>query len=750
MGLHLSPAETTALEHRTEGWIAGLQMAAISMQGLQDTGDFVRAFTGSHRHILDYLLEEVLNRQPKQVQNFLLQTSILERLCGPLCEAIWDRGASPGLQGQVGGGENQISSAPVSEGASTPPGASLSRSSAFAQEILEYLEQANLFIMPLDDKRCWYRYHHLFADLLRHRLTQTELVGTPVDVAALHRRASEWYEQNRLLVEAMSHALAAVDVERVVRLAKQKAAAMLSRSELVTVLSWLDTLPDALDRSRPHLSLLRAWAMVLTDELQAVEAHLQEAEQELKTGQLDSSVAERTDILGEVATLRAAVAYFQRDMPAAITLFRQALEHLPVDNLFLRGIIMQCLGAAYSWCGNVVEAIRTFDEASVISQATGNMLVTLIAMWNLAQLYEEQGYLHQAADVYRQALALVDQQTEADKQSLLSFIGRLHIGLAELLYQWNDFETAMQRVLEGIKLGEQEQESSTLACGYLVLARLKQTQGDDDGLLAALQKARQFAQRYTGPRYLLTQVTIFQARLWLTQGNLRAVADWVQEQNLQLNPPPDSVSYLREDEYLVLVRLLMAQGQEQRDELALPVGSPLTTAIDLLARIIEAARAAKRTGRVIEALTLQALVFNAQGNTAEALAVLHEALVLAEPGGYIRLFVDEGSSLADLLRRAAAQNVAQKYVAKLLPLLHQSPSRQPLSRSQSLLLLDPLSERELEILQLIATGMSNKELAEELVVTVGTVKWHLNNIYSKLAVRSRTQAVARARELGLL
>ncbi len=712
MGLNLPPAEIHALESRTEGWIAGLQMAALSMRGIKDTAGFVKNFTGSHRYILDYLLEEVLNRQPEPVQQFLLQTSILERMCGPLCDALFSRGAGEQESGR------EMTSLPLN-----------------GQETLEHLEAANLFIIPLDDERRWYRYHHLFADLLRHRLAQqTEAQN----LAALHRRASDWFEQNSLPTEAMGHALAAVDVARIVRLARQKAETLLSRSELVTLLSWLDSLPEALARSRPRLWLLQAWALVLTGQLQGVEEYLHQAEREFA----ESSDVNQTDLLGEVATLRATLAYFQRDMPQAIKGYQQALEHLSPDNLFLRGIVMQCLGAAQSWCGFVSQATHAFTEAGTLNQQSGNLQVALIARWNLGQLHVEQGYLQQAAQIYRQTLQLVDEQSSPHREELLTSTARIQVGLAEVSYQWNDLKAAAQHLEAGIRLAGQGQESGALAGAALARARLKQAQGDLPGALVSIQQATYFARRYTGPRYLAAQAMNGQVRLWLMQSKLRAAANWVREQNLQPTPAPHEIPYLAEENYLLLVRLLLAQHQ-QADAPVLPVGSPLEVALALLEKIIAAAGESKRIGRTIEALILQALVFDAQANGSRALDALAQALTLAEPEGYIRCFVDEGEPMAALLEQAAASGIAPPYVAKLRAAF-------TLPSSHSALLLDPLSERELEILHFIATGMSNQELADTLVVTVGTVKWHLNNIYSKLAVKSRTQAVARARELGLL
>jgi LuxR family maltose regulon positive regulatory protein len=573
-------------------------------------------------------------------------------------------------------------------------------------------------------------------------------------VAGLHRRASDWYEQHGLAADAMSHALAALDLERIIRLTKQKAAVMLSRSELVTVLGWLDALPQELARSPSRFPLVQAWAMALTGQLSAVETHLEEAERLVRANHPEPLEVTEADMIGEIFTLRATVAYFQRDMLQAQTLYREALNQLPPDNLYLRGIVMGGFGAACSWSGDVTAATQAFTEATAISLSSHNLPVALIALWNWAQLQVEQGYLRQAYDLYQRALQLVDEQAEDSRKTLLAQAGRIHLGLAELMYQWNELEDAASYVQQGLKLAEQEQESAVLAGGYLVWARLKQAQGDQVGAQEAVQRAGVFAQRYTGPRYLAAQVQIYQVHLWLQQANLRLAAAWIQEEALQLDPLPDPIPYLREGEYMVLARLLLLRYQQQNDDTLPPVDNPLATALNVLDRIIEAARAKSRMGRVIEARTVQARLLLANNQQNQALLALEDALTLAEPAGYVRCFVDEGPSIAGLLRQMRASGVEPAYAGQLLAAFqgvkHTGQAFGRLAAQDSQFLLDPLSQRELEILRLIATGMSNRDLAETLVVTVGTVKWHLNNIYSKLAVRSRTQAVARARELGLL
>jgi LuxR family maltose regulon positive regulatory protein len=434
-------------------------------------------------------------------------------------------------------------------------------------------------------------------------------------------------------------------------------------------------------------------------------------------------------------------------MAQAITLCRQALANLSAEHIFLRGVVLQSLGAAYSWQGNVVEAAQHFAEAAQVSQATGSTQVTIVALWSQAQLLIEQGALYQAAEIYRRALQLLGVPAGPTSMAHPSAAGRLYIGLAELMYQHNDLPAAEENLQTGLQLGEAEQSSGALANGYLLLARLKQAQGDPTEAIEAARQAARLARQYTGPYYWANEVAAYQARLWLAQGNLRVAELWAQERELWPAPLPDPLPYLREGEYLVLARLLLAQAGQPAAPAA-ETASLLDAALTLTRQISRAAQASKRTGRLLEALTLQALILQAQANQPQALTILSEALALAEPEEYIRLFVDEGQAIAELLRQLNAQKLFPHYLPKLLNALQTAgPASSDLAR---LPLLDPLSEREIELLQLIAAGMSNQELAATLFLTVGTVKWHLNNIYSKLDARSRTQAIARARELGLI
>jgi LuxR family maltose regulon positive regulatory protein len=684
MGLDLLARDVTALETRTEGWIAGLQMAALSMQDCNDIPAFIASFKGSHRYVFDYLAAEVLNQQSKSNQTFLLQTSILNRLTAPLC--------------------NTLVATDVS------------------QTTLEELEHANLFIIPLDDERKWFRYHHLFADFLRDQLQRQ--IGAE-GVAELHRRAAEWYEQNGLTAEAVSHALVSADVERAVRLVEQSGSNMLLQSELSTLLKWVQALPQETIRARSRLSLFQGWALVFTGQLKAVDEWLQN---------IDPGKEE--EIPGELTALQATVAFFQRDLLQAVQFYCQALEELPEENLFLRGAVALSLATAYNLQGDIAGAKWAFAQAGSISQANGNVYMAVLALCNLAQLHVTQAELHRAAELYRQALQLVDHQPAQDGARLPN-TGRAHVGLGEILYQWNDLDAATHHLQQGLELGRQHNDAITLMNGYLALAQVEQARGHVNAAFAAINSAEKFAQSNNLSSWGI-RLAACRVRLWLAQHNVEAAARWLEKDWLDLSRDnaDDSAGYpaeLRQVEQLIQARLLIAQDNP-------------AAALEILSTLLETVESADRTGCVLEIYILQAIAYHLQNNV-QAIATLKKAIVLAEPEMYCRLFIDAGPVMADLLNQSAPADIAPNYIHKLLAAF---PSQTTSINDTELQLIDPLSDRELELLGLIANGMSNREVAEELVLTVGTVKWHLSNIYSKLDVSSRTQAVARARELQLL
>jgi LuxR family maltose regulon positive regulatory protein len=721
MGLGLAAGDMAALAARTEGWITGLQLAAISLQGRdpEHVPAFLEDFTGSHRFVLDYLVEEVLQRQPAAVQAFLFQTSVLGRFCGPLCDAVLGTG-------QAGTG---------------------------AQSTLEYLEAANLFVVALDDQRHWYRYHRLFADLLRARLKQRggELGCAPA--GTLHRRASEWYEHGGFVDEAVHHALAARDLERAARLVEENGLQMLLHGELTTLLRWVAALPDACVRPRPRLCVYHAWALVLTGQPDAAEPWLQCAEEVLAEREQqrpgtrppiagDPGSAEGATLLGHVAAIRAYAAALGGDAPHTIELAQQALALLPEDEGVVRSVVAFTLGGTYLLGGDVAAAGEAFAKASRMGRAAGNMNLAISALCHQARVQIEQGRLRRAAETYRQAL----EWATGPKGELLPVAAQYYSGRAELLYEWNDLEGAAQALEKGIELAKQWGNVEALAADYGGLAQVYQAQGDPGRATDMVRRAEQVISEHTVSPLVPATVAAYWPNLWLAQKDLAAAENWVRERGLDADDEP---AYRFEFEYLTLARVLVAVRRPGE-------------ASELLERLLGAAQAGGRTGRTIEIRALQALALQAQGATALALEVLERALALAEPEGYVRSFVDRGEAMKELLSALGAQRppAATGYVRALLAAFDRETGVQTADSSlvpgpaapatgQFEGLIEPLSPRELEVLRLVAAGLTNREIADRLVIAVSTVKSHTNSIYGKLDVSNRTQAVARARTLEL-
>jgi LuxR family maltose regulon positive regulatory protein len=695
MQIELSADNVAALTSRTEGWVAGLQMAILALQArlaqarTQDVAAFVQAFTGSNRYVLDYLAEEVFQRQPEHIQAFLLQTSLLDRLTGPLCDAV--------------------------------------TAQANSQSTLEQLERANLFIIPLDDERCWYRYHRLFADLLRKRLYQAH----PDMASTLHRRASDWYEQNGYLAEAIDHALSAPDFERAAGLAEQVAETTLASSETITFLGWVDKLPDSLVRARPTLCLFHAWALLIGGRPpDSVEARLK---------MIDASA---DSMAAKVATLRAYIALFQGQVARAAELARQALQQLPESELFMRINTAWLLGNTYVLTGDFDSGKQAFDELAHLSLQAGNLVIAVGAVCHLAEVYIRQAQLYKAQSLYERALEIaVDAQGRR-----LPIAEEALIGLGELRREWNELEVASRCTLEGIELARRWRWPAAIV-GYITLARIRYAQGDAEEANSLMEEARHLAVQYKATDMDDLAVAMYYAQLQAAQGDLEAAGRWAKERGLdqaidptELDRRDDYVSFhIRKYEYLVLARILIAQG---RPDKVLPFLEAL------LARMEQQGR----TRLIIETMLLKALALQAQGDTAQALIALERALSLAEPGGFVRIFVDEGPPMARLLHEVAARGVAPEYVARLMAAfpqlespMHHTPK--PADQSQ---IIEPLSERELEVLRLLAAGLSNPEIAQKLYVAVSTVRSHTKSIYSKLNAHSRWEAVQQARELSLL
>ena len=710
MGLNLSAEDIATLETRTEGWITGLQLVAISMQGHEDTTNFIKSFTGSHHYVLDYLIEEVLERQSESVQTFLLKTSILDRLTGSLCDALTcqDNG----------------------------------------QATLEMLEHANLFIIPLDNERHWYRYHHLFTDLLRRRLSQTQLEQVPI----LQTQASEWYEQNGFADEAIVHALRAADFRRAAYLIEEQAEAIWGRGEHTKLWGWLKTLPADQVAARPRLCIFRAWVLFANGQQQAAEQSLQIAEQALDsspTGSVEASPEDsgppsdsnKMTLQGRVAAIRAFIASFRGDAPEIIQYSRRALEYLPEQDSVWRSSAAIVLGDAYSFNGEMATAYQARLEALQASKTANNIYLILIASLKLAITLRQRGQLQRGVEICQQQSQLVAESG----LSKTAMVGSLFAVWGEILGEWNDLDLAVDYVKKGAELSEQGHDVAALGWSYLCLVRILFSRGEMANAEKVIHKMEKIDRESDVPPWITNLMAAWQVRIWLAQGKLEAASQWVQERGLTLSLDGE-LPFLREVEYLVLARTLMAQDRFEEAQ-------------RLLDRLVEAAEAGGRTTRVIEMLILQALAFQAGDNTDRAMARLEQALTLAEPGGYIRIFVDEGPPMAELLTRMKEEGGTlrvKKYIRKLLAAFEEkefhpfgSAQDKPSSFSPQPL-VEPLSERELEVLQLLAEGLTNPEIATKIFLSLNTVKVHTRNIYGKLDAHNRTQAVARARALGLL
>jgi LuxR family maltose regulon positive regulatory protein len=593
---------------------------------------------------------------------------------------------------------------------------------------LEYLEQANVFLIPLDDDRRWYRYHHLFADFLRHRLQQTY----PDMVTELHRRASEWYEQYGQVTEAIGHALAAPDFERAGRLVEQIAPTMFVRREMTTMKGWLEALPEAQVRARPRLSLAYAWVLLVDGQLKAVEPRLRDVESRLQLDRIDEEHDPRRAIQGQIAAIRSLAACFRGEVGRAVSFSRQALDDLPEEDLYLRSMmtinIALNLTGSYGSNIDVAAAGRVLAEAAQASQASDDPHTALLTLALLAETQIARGQLHRAAETLQQSLQLAERHVLRSDQTWP--VACAAIGLGEVLYEWNELDAAAARLQQCLELSETEAGRAAWAIDYLPLAHLYQAQGAPDLALEMIQRAEQLA-RQSNITWLKTRAAACRAKLWLRQGNLVAAVAWAEACGLKIGA---DIGYRREGEYATLARVWIAQGKVDQ-------------ALELLAWLLDVTEAANLMRSVIEILVIRALALQSQGNTTEAVIALERALVLAEPEGYIRAFVDEGAPLAHLLRQAAARGISPEYVSKLLAAFAEATDA-ALAMPQPL--VEPLTERELEVLALIAAGMTNQEVAQELTITVGTVKRHLHNIYGKLNVSNRTQAIARARALKLL
>jgi len=702
MGLQLSAEEVTALESHTEGWIAGLHLTALSMQGRGDVAGFIAAFTGSHRYVVDYLIEEVLLRQPEEVQEFLMQTCLLDRLSGPLCDAVREREDSQGL--------------------------------------LKLVERTNLFLVPLDDERQWYRYHHLFAEVLRNRLKQLQ----PNMIPEFHSRASRWYEQHKLFDEAVSHALAIPDSERAARLIEQYAQFTNFPSQFQILLGWLNRLPDALVRDHPSLCIMHAITLMLTHQLEKSSDRLQDAERSLE---MEMPAQQRRVILGQLAAFRSQLARLSGDYEQCIPLAQQALELLPEMKemsltLMLHASALGTSANAYLVDGDMTpETERVVETTLATVRAMGNLPTTMRSISNKARLQLLQGRLRQAAVTIEQGAQLAARH--GGLQALINGADYYFI-LGDLLGEWNQLDSAEQQLVQGMGLVKDTAtaDAEMITRGYLALTRLQQARGQRTRVRETLDAFALVSRQRGYAPALVAHGDALQAQVELARGNLAAAIRWSEASSVSIS---EELRYQREREYLTLARVRIAQGRET------PTGSYLSEVLTFLERLLGDAEAKMRMRSVLEVLLLRALALQVQGDHIGAMAALGRALVLAEPEGFIRIFVDEGLPMVTLLRTAYQHNMSLPYVENLLKASGELIIADLYdSSSESSLLIEPLTVREREVLRLLFEGASNRAIAEYLVLSVNTVKKHIYNICGKLGVQSRTQAIAKARTLNLL
>jgi len=681
MGLNLSIEDIAALETRTEGWIAGLQLAALSMQGRSDATSFIQTFTGSNRFVLDYLVEEVLHQQTEVVQAFLLRTSILERMCGQLCEAVL--------------------CAPAGSG----------------QETLEYLERSNLFLVSLDNERRWYRYHHLFADLLQQRLQQSIASSTKVagmGVAELHSRASLWFENHGLDIDAFQHAASAGEVDRAVSLIEGKGVPLYHRGALVSLLNWLAALPKQELDQRPKLWLMYARALTSSGQSSGVEEKLQAAENALQGAELS---LETRDLIGSIASNRATMAYTRYDPDTAIIQARRSLEYLSPDNFPTRTLTIFTLGVGYMQKGDRTAATRAFNDAISISQTTGHTFVTSMATMALGNMQMMENTLFAAAETHRKALELFGAQP-------LPIACESHLGLAQICYEWNDLEDAEQHGLRALHLARQfEKVIDRYILCEVFLARLKLAQEDVAGAAATLAETEQSViQNHFDFRK--ADVAAAQVLVLLRQGKLVAAADLAEKYTLPL----------------CQARVFLAQGETSQ-------------AIALLESLRIKLEEKGWQDELLKVKVLQTIAFQADGELDKASLVLGEVLNLAEPGGFIRIFLDEGETMRLLIENQSRNrnHPLSNYVNEILAAFTQPlAAKKIVNFHQASNMIEPLSERELEVLKLLRSDLNGPEIAEKLCVSINTFRTHTKNIFFKLGVNNRRAAIRRAEELKIL
>lgn len=712
MGLGLSADHIASLQKRTEGWIAGLHLAALSMKGMENPAQFISTLIGDDRYIIDYLVDKVLAQRPSGTKEFLLKTSILERMNAPLCDAVTGQGNS--------------------------------------KETLSALDQANLFIVPLDNRRHWYRYHRLFADLLRQRLDESY---PPSEITCLHQLASRWYEQNDHLFKSIEHSLAAEDYKNATRLIERGSVQIFATSQLVTLTRIWDQIPQEHLLNQPKLCMIFSWAWLATGHPNEADACLQLVERSIGARVKDLSAENKTGddlspevhgALVEISVVRAQIAINQGDIAKALKLSQLALPLLDDEKgpylynhpVVSRTVVNFSLGLAHEFMGELDAAEDALTEALDLGKEQGNFHIVSVAYGHLAKIHRIRGQIQSAEQLCKQGL--LDLTEMAGGRTPMS--GLLFSELGLIQYEQNDLKLAQDSFQEAINVAKPWAFWEGLIPAYSGLARVRQAQGDTEGAFEALDELESLGKM--SPEHVMPIVKSSRARLWASEGHLTDALDWVHAVGIDVG---DEISYPQEGDFILFTRILIAA--KRWDE-----------ADRLMGRLVTAAETGKRNGRLIELLVLKAILLEAQSKREEALEVITRALELGEPNGYIRTFLDEGAAMVELLNRALSRGIEPDYVKVLLTVFRSETKHERRGTTDgdaSIVLppsplVEPLSDRELEVLRLLKTELSGPEIARELTIALSTMRTHTRNIFSKLNVSNRRAAVRRAEELELL
>lgn len=688
----LGSEEIGILEERTEGWITGIQMAALSMRGRVDKSAFIRSLAGSNRYILDYLAEEVMKGQSEAVQHFLLQTSLLDRLCGPLCDAMVD----PALHLTSG------------------------------QEMLEELERSNLFLIPLDDERRWYRYHHLFADLLRVRLKQAALLR-PGMILELHRRAAGWLRAEGWAVEAIQHLINGEDYENAAVLVEQNTLRLFAQGELHLLLQWIHLLPPELSAQRPWLAIYQAWALAFAGQVQGIEPLLHQAEQAM-VFKAHAAEDERR-LQGEMIAIRGMAALMSGNVKGALPLLTLPVDAIPEESLFARSAAQWVIGYLSRMRGNLPRAVLAFQEMLALGRRMNNIWTIVSASIDLGEVLRQSGRLQSAGETYREALQALERSGSRNP----GFLGRLQSFLATNLLERGEVDEARRLALEAVEHNRRWENPNHITYAALVIARIALSTGDITAAGAALETAGRASEQMAVMPHLVVATGAMRARLYLAQGDLSRALQWAANQP----EPPDCFDEESMGRTVMVARVRLAQG----DRLG---------ALDLLARLETDARGGSKNNLLIETLTLTAL---AETDRSRAYQALEEAIALGLPEGYRRVYLDEGEPLRILLQGYRAQLKKDEtegqypdHIALVDLLLSCFPSYSQVEKRGEVLLTD----REIEILRCMAEGLTNEEIGRKLYISAGTVKAHSAAIYRKLDVANRSEAISKAKDKNII